>query len=58
MTGVNDKVVLITGASSSIGNATGRELAAPGARLFIGARPGERLSAVAEEIGDASHGAR
>lgn len=42
MAGNIDKVVLITGASSGIGEATAREMAATGARLFIGARRGER----------------
>ncbi len=51
MAGNIDKVVLITGASSGIGEATARELAAAGARLFIGARRGERLQALAEELG-------
>lgn len=52
MTQIIDKVVLITGASSGIGEATARELAAAGARLFIGARRGERLKALAGELGD------
>lgn len=47
-----DKVVLITGASSGIGEATARELAAAGARLFIGARRAERLKALADELGE------
>ncbi|MDT8760941.1 SDR family oxidoreductase [Sphingomonas psychrotolerans] len=51
MTQYIDKVVLITGASSGIGEATARALAAAGARLFIGARRVERLEALAEEIG-------
>jgi NADP-dependent 3-hydroxy acid dehydrogenase YdfG len=46
-----DKVILITGASSGIGEATARELAGGGARLFIGARRGVRLKALAEELG-------
>jgi len=46
-----DKVVLVTGASSGIGEATVRELAGTGARLFIGARRGERLQALADELG-------
>lgn len=53
MTGISDKVVLITGASSGIGEASVRELAAAGARLFIGARRGDRLKALADELGDA-----
>jgi NADP-dependent 3-hydroxy acid dehydrogenase YdfG len=48
-----DKVVLVTGASSGIGEATTRELAAAGARLFIGARRGDRLKALADELGEA-----
>lgn len=51
MAGISDKVVLVTGASSGIGEATVRELAAAGARLFIGARRGERLKALAQELG-------
>ena len=51
MTGVIDKTVLISGASSGIGEATVRELAAAGARLFIGARRTERLEALAGELG-------
>ncbi|WP_137863012.1 MULTISPECIES: SDR family oxidoreductase [unclassified Sphingomonas] len=53
MTGLNEKVVLITGASSGIGEATVRELATTGAKLFIGARRGERLAALAAELGEA-----
>lgn len=51
MTGLNDKIILITGASSGIGEATVRELAAAGAQLFIGARRVDRLQALAEELG-------
>ena len=50
MTGIKNKVVLITGASSGIGAAVARELGAAGARLMIGARRTDRLEAVAEEI--------
>ncbi|WP_336740350.1 SDR family oxidoreductase [Aureimonas altamirensis] len=52
MTGISEKIVLITGASSGIGEATVRELARAGARLFIGARRAERLKAIAEELGE------
>ncbi|GGO96068.1 SDR family oxidoreductase [Stakelama pacifica] len=53
MTGLNEKVVLISGASSGIGEATVRELAHTGAKLFIGARRGDRLEALSNELGDA-----
>lgn len=52
MTAISEKVVLITGASSGIGEATVRELAHAGARLFIGARRSEKLSALQAELGD------
>ena len=51
MTGVTDKIILITGASSGIGEAAVRELAQAGAKLFIGARRADRLQALAGEIG-------
>jgi len=53
MTGLQGKTILVTGASSGIGEATVRELAATGAHLFIGARRGERLKALADELGGA-----
>ncbi|MFF4771965.1 SDR family NAD(P)-dependent oxidoreductase [Microtetraspora fusca] len=43
--------VLITGASSGIGAATARAMAAAGARLVLAGRDRERLDAVAEETG-------
>nr|WP_200863404.1 SDR family oxidoreductase [Lutibaculum baratangense] len=49
---MTDKIVLVTGASSGIGEATVRELAAGGARLFIGARRAGRLEALAGELGE------
>lgn len=47
---LNQKTVLITGASSGIGAATARLLGESGARLFLGARRGDRLAALCEEI--------
>ncbi|AUT72300.1 SDR family oxidoreductase [Paraburkholderia hospita] len=44
------KVILITGASSGIGEAAVRLLAAQGHHLVIGARRTERLAALAEEV--------
>jgi NADP-dependent 3-hydroxy acid dehydrogenase YdfG len=43
-------VVAITGASSGIGEATARHLAAGGASLVIGARRTDRLEAIADEL--------
>jgi NADP-dependent 3-hydroxy acid dehydrogenase YdfG len=50
MTEIEDKVVLITGASSGIGAAVALELASAGARIVIGARRLDRLEALASEI--------
>ncbi|WP_425491710.1 SDR family oxidoreductase [Haloferula luteola] len=46
----DSKVVLVTGASSGIGEATVRLLAERGHRLVMGARRADRLSALADEV--------
>ncbi len=50
MHGMEGKVVLITGASSGIGEATARLLAARGAKVMLGARRVERLEALTAQI--------
>jgi NADP-dependent 3-hydroxy acid dehydrogenase YdfG len=53
MTGkLEDKVAIITGASSGIGQATAIALAAAGAKVVIAARREDRLHAVAKQITD------
>jgi NADP-dependent 3-hydroxy acid dehydrogenase YdfG len=51
MNDVIHKTVLISGASSGIGEATVRELAGRDARLFIGAHRTDHLEALAAELG-------
>ena len=45
-----NKVILITGASSGIGEGIARELGKAGAKVFLGARRLERIHALADEI--------
>lgn len=47
---LKDKTIVITGASSGIGEAMARVYAAQGARVVLGARNAERLEALAAEI--------
>jgi NADP-dependent 3-hydroxy acid dehydrogenase YdfG len=47
---IQDKVILITGASSGIGEACARLLAEKGARLLLGARRTDRLQQLVDEI--------
>ncbi|MFX5554917.1 SDR family NAD(P)-dependent oxidoreductase, partial [Acinetobacter baumannii] len=47
---IKDKVVVITGASSGLGETTARHLASLGARLVLGARRTDRLEKLVADI--------
>lgn len=53
MSNIQDKVILVTGASSGIGEACARLLAEKGAHLLLGARRSERLEKLVGEIREA-----
>jgi NADP-dependent 3-hydroxy acid dehydrogenase YdfG len=48
--GIQNKVVVITGASSGLGEAAARHLARDGAKLVLGARRLERMQALAQDL--------
>jgi NADP-dependent 3-hydroxy acid dehydrogenase YdfG len=49
-TGIEGKIIAITGASSGLGEAAARHLAGQGAKVVLGARRANRLEALVEEI--------
>lgn len=51
MENIENKIVLITGASSGLGAETARHLVASGAKVALGARRMERLTALVDELG-------
>ncbi|QIN83982.1 SDR family NAD(P)-dependent oxidoreductase [Rubrobacter tropicus] len=52
MTGIEDKVVVITGGSSGLGEATAKLLAERGAKVMLGARREKNLERIVSEIKD------
>jgi NADP-dependent 3-hydroxy acid dehydrogenase YdfG len=50
MSNIQDKVIVITGASSGLGEAAARHLAASGAKLVLAARRADRLETLVAEI--------
>lgn len=56
--GIENKVVVITRASSGLGEATARHLAERGAIVVLGARRADRIKALANELTAKGHKAR
>jgi hypothetical protein len=54
---IRDKVVIVTGASSGIGEATARQFGKEGAKVVLAARRVDRLESLAQEIGAMNTGA-
>ena len=52
MQNIENKVIIVTGASSGIGEETAKVLAQNGAKIVLSARREDRLQALATEIGD------
>jgi len=48
--GIKDKIVVVTGASSGLGEATARLLSAQGATVVLGARRADRLQLLAKDL--------
>jgi NADP-dependent 3-hydroxy acid dehydrogenase YdfG len=49
---ISGKVVVITGASSGMGEATARDLASKGGKVVLGARRADRLEAIVQDLRD------
>ncbi|MER8389123.1 SDR family oxidoreductase [Mesorhizobium sp. M1428] len=56
--GIENKVVVITGASSGLGEATARHLAGRGASVVLGARRSHRIDALVQELSAAGFKAK
>jgi len=54
---IEGKVVVITGASSGLGEATARHLSAQGAKVVLGARRAGRIASLAKELNRSGSGA-
>lgn len=54
---IKDKVIIVTGASSGIGEATARQFGREGAKVVLAARRVDRLESLAQEIAEMNTGA-